>query len=302
MPSPTDQKTKDKGPLTNFSVTQIVVAGLAAATSFALSSQIGIAGSAIGAAIGAVASAAASQVYRNLIDASAERLRNIGDQGPGGDFSDAADQATTLMHDPADQTTPWQPASLSGRASIDDVAESGTPIAPREVRYAARAREQARIRRRVAVVGAAVGIVAVLAFALITYVATQGAGIGQTAPERPVAEEHARGEGNEAPVAPTDPTPSAPEGTGSADAQGDASTPGSSGTSGDAGDGSATDGSSDSSSSTGGTSDTGSADGGSSPSTGASGTSDATSGSTGADGDAATGSSGTSGTTTTPTS
>lgn len=299
MPSPSDQKTKDKGPLTNFSVTQIVVAGLAAATSFLLSSQIGIAGSAIGAAIGAVASAAASQVYRNLIDASAERLRNIGDQAPDGGSPDAADQATALMSGPADQTEPWQPASLSGRVSIDDVAESGTPIAPREVRYAARAREQARIRRRVAIVGAAVGIVAVLAFALVTYVATQGAGIGQTAPERPVAEEHAQVDGGDAPAEPSSPTPSVPEGTDSADSQGEGSASGSTGTSGDASGGSTTDGSTGSSSSTDGGS--GSTDGGSAPSTDASGTSGAT-GSTGTGDGAATGSGSSSDATATPAS
>lgn len=203
MPAPNDQK-RDRSLLANFSVTQIVVAGLAAATSFALSSQIGIAGSAIGAAVGAVASAAASQIYRNLIDASAERLRNRGDSGEGS--PEAEGQATTPMREAPDQTTPWQPASLSGRVTVDDVAESGTPIAPREVRYAARAREQARIRRRVAIVGAVVGIVAVLSFALVTYVATQGAGIGQTASERPAVEEETT-QGGASPTAPVQSTP-----------------------------------------------------------------------------------------------
>ena len=63
------------GILGDFSLSQIVATGLAAATSFALSAQIGIAGSIIGAVIGAVASSVATQVYRNLLNASAEKLR-----------------------------------------------------------------------------------------------------------------------------------------------------------------------------------------------------------------------------------
>ena len=72
------------GILGDFSLSQIVATGLAAATSFALSAQIGIAGSIIGAFIGAVASSVATQVYRNLINASAEKLRSLGPDPAGG--------------------------------------------------------------------------------------------------------------------------------------------------------------------------------------------------------------------------
>ena len=68
--------------------------------------------------------------------------------------------------------------SVSGRAAVEEVAASGTPIAPPEVRHAAHERGQRRIRRRVALLAAAAGVVAVLAYALVVNLATQGAGIG----------------------------------------------------------------------------------------------------------------------------
>ena len=67
---------------------------------------------------------------------------------------------------------------MSGRAAVEEVAASGTPIAPPEVRHAAHERGQRRIRRRVALLAAAAGVVAVLAYALVVNLATQGAGIG----------------------------------------------------------------------------------------------------------------------------
>ena len=63
---------------------QILSSSLAAATAFALSTQIGIAGSIIGAAIGAAASACATQIYKNILNASANKLRsNLSDDGIG---------------------------------------------------------------------------------------------------------------------------------------------------------------------------------------------------------------------------
>ena len=66
------------GVLGDFSVSQLVATALAAATSFTLSAQIGVAGSIIGAVVGAVASAVATQVYRGILASSAEKLRALG--------------------------------------------------------------------------------------------------------------------------------------------------------------------------------------------------------------------------------
>ena len=80
-----------KGLFEDFSMATVIASGLAAATSFALSSQIGIAGSIIGTLIGGFASAAASQIYKSLLSASAEKLRTY---TPGDDAAQAGEEAT----------------------------------------------------------------------------------------------------------------------------------------------------------------------------------------------------------------
>ena len=151
--------------------------------------------------VGAVASAVATQVYRNILASSAEKLRALG----------GADETRAV-------------ASVSGRAIVEEVAASGTPIAPPEVREVAREREQQRIRRRVALLAGAAGVVAVLAYALVVNLATQGSGIG-TKPQviAPVAKER-----EEPPAAsePADTQPTEPDsdsGPGATTDDGDAS-------------------------------------------------------------------------------
>mgnify|MGYP007067569696 CR=1 FL=1 len=114
----TEKSERTGGILGDFSVSQLLATALAAATSFALSTQIGVAGSIIGAVVGAVASAVATQVYRNILASSAEKLRALG----------GADETRAV-------------GSVSGRAIVEEVAASGTPIAPPEVRDAARERD-----------------------------------------------------------------------------------------------------------------------------------------------------------------
>ena len=151
----TEKSERGGSVLGDFSLSQLLATALASATSFALSTQIGVAGSIIGAVVGAVASTVATQVYRNILASSAEKLRALG----------GADETRAV-------------GSVSGRAVVEEVAASGTPIAPPEVRHAAHERGQRRIRRRVALLAAAAGVVAVLAYALVVNLATQGAGIG----------------------------------------------------------------------------------------------------------------------------
>lgn len=179
--------TDEKGLFGDFSVSTVIASGLAAATSFALSSKIGLAGSIIGVAIGGVASAAASQIYKSLLKASAQRLSDLtpGDAAasaaePGAESTTIPD-ATTDAEPAADETRVYRPGSLSGRSPIQEVAASGTPIAPASVRYAAHERERRVLRRRATAIAAAFAIAAVLLFALVVNVATQGAGIGSGA-------------------------------------------------------------------------------------------------------------------------
>ena len=78
----TNEDQSGKGIFEDLSMAQVFASALAAATAFALSTQIGIAGSIIGAAIGAAASAVATQVYKNILSASADKIRaNASDDG-----------------------------------------------------------------------------------------------------------------------------------------------------------------------------------------------------------------------------
>mgnify|MGYP004510917271 CR=1 FL=1 len=177
-----DQNGSDeKGLFGDFSVSTVIASGLAAATSFALSSKIGLAGSIIGVAIGGVASAAASQIYKSLLKASAQKLSDLTPDAMTNAAPEEAAVAAVDAKPAADETHVYRPGSLSGRSPIQEVAASGTPIAPASVRYAAHERERRVLRRRATAIAAAFAIAAVLLFALVVNVATQGAGIGSGA-------------------------------------------------------------------------------------------------------------------------
>ena len=130
-------------------------------------------------AIGGVASAAASQIYKSLLKASAQKLSDL---TPDATANAAPEEAAAVDAEPAaDETRVYRPGSLSGRSPIQEVAASGTPIAPASVRYAAHERERRVLRHRATAIAAAFAIAAVLLFALMVNVATQGAGIGSAA-------------------------------------------------------------------------------------------------------------------------
>lgn len=173
--------SNEKGLFGDFSVSTVIASGLAAATSFALSSKIGLAGSIIGVAIGGVASAAASQIYKSLLKASAQKLNDLTPDATTNTAPEEAAAAAVYVEPAADETRVYRPGSLSGRSPIQEVAASGTPIAPASVRYAAHEREHRALRRRATAIAAAFAIAAVLLFALVVNVATQGAGIGSSA-------------------------------------------------------------------------------------------------------------------------
>ena len=139
--------TDEKGLFGDFSVSTVIASGLAAATSFALSSKIGLAGSIIGVAIGGVASAAASQIYKSLLKASAQKLSDL---TPDATANAAPEEAAAAVdaEPAADETRVYRPGSLSGRSPIQEVAASGTPIAPASVRYAAHERERRVLEHR----------------------------------------------------------------------------------------------------------------------------------------------------------
>ena len=83
------------------SFSQLFAGALAAITSFLLSSKIGIAGSVIGVAVASIVSTAASQIYKNVIDASSKKLQDAAQNQLGlapadehtGDTADGTDDA-----------------------------------------------------------------------------------------------------------------------------------------------------------------------------------------------------------------
>ncbi len=169
-----------KGVLSEFSGSAVIASALAAVTSFALQSKIGLAGSIIGVGVAAAATTIASQVYKGMLSASAQKLKDLSDQTPS---ADGAYDATRDLHAGSGTTQAWAtPVSLDDAASEAGVADSGTPIAPQSVRDAAQSRKGALARKRMAIVMVVAAVAAVLVYALIVNLATSGQGIGSTEP------------------------------------------------------------------------------------------------------------------------
>lgn len=169
-----------KGVLSEFSGSAVIASALAAVTSFALQSKIGLAGSIIGVGVAAAATTIASQVYKGMLSASAQKLKNLSDQAPS---ADVAYGATRDLRASSGTTQAWAtPVSLDDAASEAGVADSGTPIAPQSVRDAAQSRKGALVRKRMAIVMVVAAVAAVLVYALIVNLATSGQGIGSTEP------------------------------------------------------------------------------------------------------------------------
>ncbi|WP_373579004.1 hypothetical protein [Parafannyhessea umbonata] len=169
-----------KGVLSEFSGSAVIASALAAVTSFALQSKIGLAGSIIGVGVAAAATTIASQVYKGMLSASAQKLKDLSDQAPA---TDDAYGVTRDLRASSGTTQAWAtPVSLDDAASEAGFADSGTPIAPQSVRDAAQSRKGALMRKRMAIVMVVAAVAAVLVYALIVNLATAGQGIGSTKP------------------------------------------------------------------------------------------------------------------------
>lgn len=196
-------KTTKKSLFEDFSMTAVVASALASVTSFALSSQIGLAGSLIGVGIAAAASAIASQVYKSVLSASAEKIKGLGEQGPG--MTDPATPTVRLgTHGPdaGDTVIRRMPDAAPGMPGDEPtspaMAETGTPIAPEAIRTAAADRRSRTIRRRALIVTAVAAIAAVLVYAAIVSLATAGQGIGSSSVVAPTVSEPRGGSSSDA--------------------------------------------------------------------------------------------------------
>lgn len=144
------------------SIAQVIAASAAAATSMLLASKIGIAGSVLGAAVSSMVTVICSQLYRNALDASAEKLRlrtleaNADDPYGVGQMESAAD--------------------VQGGAD-EEPLQTGMRIAPTKLRAQAAAKRSANTRK-IALVSGGIAVLAVIVCVVLVLAVTAGNGLG----------------------------------------------------------------------------------------------------------------------------
>lgn len=108
---------------------QIIAGALAAMTSFWLAAKIGVAGSIIGVAIGSIVSAVASQIYKNVLEASGQKLQESVAGGADQDDDDSkTDSNADTAADGQTRTLPAQGMGHSDKSS--DAADGSTQVMP----------------------------------------------------------------------------------------------------------------------------------------------------------------------------
>lgn len=159
-----------KGLFDDISIPQIIAGAAAAATSVALASKIGIAGSVIGAAVSSVITVVSSQVYRHFISASAEALKgtHADVDYPAGAYEPVEFNAEEHLGGAA---TTQEMRQIAGRATT-------ARVAPNSLRAKAAA-ERSQTQKKVIVFSIAIAIVAVIACTGAILITTAGEGLGE---------------------------------------------------------------------------------------------------------------------------
>ena len=159
-----------KGLFDDISIPQIIAGAAAAATSVALASKIGIAGSVIGAAVSSVITVVSSQVYRHFISASAKALKgtHADVDYPAGAYEPIEFNAEEHLGGAA---TTQEMRQVAGRATT-------ARVAPNSLRAKAAA-ERSQTQKKVIVFSIAIAIVAVIACTGAILITTAGEGLGE---------------------------------------------------------------------------------------------------------------------------
>lgn len=159
-----------KGLFDDISIPQIIAGAAAAATSVALASKIGIAGSVIGAAVSSVITVVSSQVYRHFISASAEALKgtHAAVDYPAGAYEPVELNAEEHLGGAA---TTQEMRQVAGRATT-------ARVAPNSLRAKA-AEERSQTQKKVIIFSIAIAIVAVIACAGAILITTAGEGLDE---------------------------------------------------------------------------------------------------------------------------
>lgn len=159
-----------KGLFDDISIPQIIAGAAAAATSVALASKIGIAGSVIGAAVSSVITVVSSQVYRHFISASANALKG----------THATVDYPAGAYEPVDLNAEEHLGGAAITQEMRQVAGRATTarVAPNSLRAKAAA-ERSQTQKKVIVFSIAIAIVAVIACAGAILITTAGEGLGE---------------------------------------------------------------------------------------------------------------------------
>lgn len=171
----------------DLSIAQVIAGALAAATVFLLSSVIGVAGSLIGAAVGSIVSAVSSQVYKKMLSASADKIRDV---APDGSSANQADSDETRLMEPvsSSETRVIDSGKVAASATkvmgADDIryqahASSNESVDPALQRAHVRRRRKARVQRSVIIVSIVSALIAIVISAGLIHVFTDGQGIGE---------------------------------------------------------------------------------------------------------------------------
>lgn len=171
----------------DLSIAQVIAGALAAATVFLLSSVIGVAGSLIGAAVGSIVSAVSSQVYKKMLSASADKIRDV---APDGVSANQADPDETRLMPPvsSSETRVIDSGKVAASATkvmgADDIryqahASSDKAVDPALQRAHVRRRRKARVQRSVIIVSVVSALIAIVISAGLIHVFTDGQGIGE---------------------------------------------------------------------------------------------------------------------------
>lgn len=188
----------------DLSIAQVIAGALAAATVFFLSSTIGWAGSLIGAAIGSVVSAISSQVYKKMLSASADKIRDKTPTtyfGVTGDAEQEEGEQSAIGQEAKDRSGHESETQVLSSSDADKTAVLPVPeVTPatlvmdaNDVRYRvqqpsdddpalrraqARRNRKARYQRRVLIVSIVSALIAIAISSLVIVFATAGEGIG----------------------------------------------------------------------------------------------------------------------------
>lgn len=172
--------------LEGLSIPQVIAGAAAAATSVALASRIGIAGSVIGAAVSSVVTVLSSQIYRHFLSAGAAKLKHEPERpGPSSAYVSGYGYSERAAQGYYDR----QPARYGAR------------IAPTKLQARAAA-ERAATQRKVVMFSVGAAVLAVALSVAIILALTEGEGLGERVPAPWSAAEPAQEQPDKTPETP----------------------------------------------------------------------------------------------------